>query len=220
LATITKINTKFSKLFLKKCVYLYEGLRMKDDPHVQLMLRFQRGEESAFQEIFEAYKTPIINFIYRFCQDYRVAEELSQEVFLRIFKSASSYKPEAMFSTFIYRIATNICLNEIRTGKYKYELNLQNVASRVDIKEPEAVDKTTETKTDDNIVQNERHQAIRDAIIKLPEKQRIVLLFSVYDQLSYKEIGERLGCSEGAVKSIIHRAKIFIREILNKEIDF
>jgi RNA polymerase sigma-70 factor (ECF subfamily) len=191
---------------------------MKEDPHVQLMLRFQNGDGSAFRQLFEAYKTPLLNFIYRYCQDKRVAEELSQEVFLRVYKTASSYRPDAKFSTWLYRIATNICLNEIRAGKYRYELELISRKAGDERKLFETVDQNSHTKTDDKIVEEERQQVVRDAVSSLPEKQRMALIFSVYEQLSYKEIGERLGCSEGAVKSIIHRAKMAIRDTLRRKL--
>ena len=191
---------------------------MKEDPHVQLMLKFQNGDVSAFRQLFETYKIPLLNFIYRYCQDKRVAEELSQEVFLRVHKTALSYRPDAKFSTWLYRIATNICLNELRDDKYRYELEIVSKGSGDGRKLFEIVDQSTRIKTNDKIVEEERQQAVRDAISELPEKQRMALLFSAYDQLSYKEIGERLGCSEGAVKSIIHRAKVTIRDILKRKL--
>jgi RNA polymerase sigma-70 factor (ECF subfamily) len=191
---------------------------MKEDPHVQLMLRFQNGDGSAFRQLFEAYKIPLLNFIYRYCQDKRVAEELSQEVFLRVYKTASSYRPDAKFSTWLYRIATNICLNEIRAGKNRYELELISRKAGDERKLFETVDQNSHTKTDDKIVEEERQQVVRDAVSSLPEKQRMALIFSVYEQLSYKEIGERLGCSEGAVKPIIHRAKMAIRDTLRRKL--
>ncbi|MEI6127095.1 MAG: RNA polymerase sigma factor [Pseudomonadota bacterium] len=189
---------------------------MIDDPHVQLMLRFQGGDEGAFRQLFEENKTALLNFIYRFCLDRRVAEELSQEVFLRVYKTARTYRPEAMFSTWLYRIATNICLNEMRSGKYKYERELKSLDGGDGGRFLEAIDAHTLVKTDEKIAQEERFQAVRKALRALPEKQRMALICSVYDQLSYKEIAERLGCSEAAVKSIIHRSKLALRDILKK----
>ena len=105
---------------------------MVEDRHALLMLRFQSGDSGAFHELYEDYKFPLLNFIYRFCQDRRVAEELCQEVFIRVYKSASSYEAKAKVSTWLYRIATNICLNELRSGKYQYE----RVPSSLDKNEP------------------------------------------------------------------------------------
>ncbi len=185
---------------------------MKKDPHVQLMLRFQKGEENAFKQLFEIYKRPLLNFIYRYCQDFRVAEELSQEVFLRVYKTASTYKPVAKFSTWLYRIATNICLNEVRTGRYKYEVQPGSTWGGSEIDEIEARgEHASTTHTEESMVEQELQNSVKESISKLPEKQRIALLFSIYDQLSYREIGERMGCSEGAVKSIVHRAKLAIK---------
>lgn len=128
---------------------------MIDDPDVHLMLRFQNGDESAFRQLFEKYKLPLLNFIFRYCQDRRIAEELSQEVFIRVYKTSASYRPDAMFSTWIYRIAINICLNEMRTGKYKYEIELKSIDCGEGEKFPEAVDQTTYIKTDDRIAGEE-----------------------------------------------------------------
>lgn len=189
-----------------------------EDPHVQLMLRFQAGDEQAFRELFGAYKIPLLKFIYRFCQDRRVAEELTQEVFLRIYKTARSYRPDAKFSTWIYRIATNICLNEIRTGRNRYELDLGSLTADEEGRPFEIADTAGAPGMDENLAAGEREIAVRRAIAALPAKQRMALLLSVYEQLSYKEIGTRISCSEGAVKSIIHRAKVAVRDMLREHL--
>jgi RNA polymerase sigma-70 factor (ECF subfamily) len=191
---------------------------MHDDYHIQVMLRFQSGDDGAFRELYEEFKSPLLNFIYRFCQDRRVAEELSHEVFLRVYKAAPEYRPEAKFSTWIYRIATNICLNELRSSRYQYEINPAYLDKSIDGKDPFVFEDVAQASADNTMEVSERHVAVRQAIAQLPKKQRLALLFSIYQQLSYKEIGTRIGCSEGAVKSMIHRSKIFIKKKLKKSI--
>ncbi len=190
---------------------------MENDPHIRLMLRFQKGDEGAFQELFEAYKAQLLNYIFRFCQDRRVAEELTQEVFIRVYRSASSYRPEAKFSTWIYRIATNMCLNEMRSSRYQYERTLKDHNTDNHNYQLEVLAGDSRPKTDEKMAEDERNQVVRDAIAALPEKQRLALILSVYEQCSYKEIGLRLKCSEGAVKSIIHRAKLSVKTILQRD---
>jgi len=191
---------------------------MVEDRHAQLMLRFQDGDSGAFHELYEDYKYPLLNFIYRFCQDRRVAEELCHEVFIRVYKSAASYEVKAKFSTWIYRIATNICLNELRSGKYEYELAPPALDKDEPGKDSLVFEDNAQTRADDRMEARERSIAVRQAIAELPKKQRLAVLFSIYQQLSYKDIGERIGCSEGAVKSMIHRSKIFIKKKLKKHV--
>ena len=189
---------------------------MVEDRHAQMMLRFQDGDSGAFHELYEEYKSPLLNFIYRFCQDSRIAEELCHEVFIRVFKSAASYVVKAKFSTWIYRIATNICLNELRSGKYKYETDPLSVGKNNPDKKALVYADTTQERVDNSMEARELHTAVRRAISQLPQKQRLAVLLSIYQQLSYKDIGERIGCSEGAVKSMLHRSKIFIKKSLFK----
>ena len=184
----------------------------------ELIARFQNGDTYAFDLLVRRYKDPLLNFIFRFLGDLVEAEDIVQETFYRVYKNKHYYKEVAKFSTWIYRIATNVCLNEIRTGKYKYELELKSIYAESEGKLFEAVDQKTTVKTDEKIEARERSQTVRDAIAKLPKKQRLALILNAYDQLSYKEIAQRLACSEGAVKSIIHRAKLAIRDLLQKEI--
>lgn len=181
------------------------------------MLQFQAGEEGAFKQLFEAYRGPLLNFIYRYVQDRQIAEELTQEVFIRVYKSAASYRPEAMFSTWVYRIATNICLNELRTGRHKYEVEFKGPDDTDGSLQYDPVDERTRVKTDENMVRDHQRQVVSRALGKLPKKQKMALMMSMYDQLSYREIGRRMGCSEAAVKSIIHRSKLALRNLLKKE---
>ena len=180
------------------------------DPHTQLMLRLQGGDEGAFKKLFNEYKYPLLNYIYRFCLDKIIAEELSHEVFLRIYKYASSYQPKARFSTWIYRIATNICLNDIRSMKHHYEVPYTSLQ----------IDKFEDTSQEhplELLEKHERQTAVRKCVAALPQKYRIAILMSCYQQLPYKEIANRLGCSIGAVKSMIHRSKLMIKENLKNE---
>ncbi|MCX8043840.1 MAG: RNA polymerase sigma factor [Desulfobacterota bacterium] len=189
---------------------------MVHDPDVQLMLRFQRGDEAAFRQLYEKYKIPLLNFIFRYCQDRRIAEELSQDVFLRVYTKAGSYRPDAMFSTWLYRIAINICLNELRSGKYRFEYELKTVDADHGDKFIEAPDHTRSINAEDKLDEEERGKRVRHALAALPPKHRVALICSVYEQLPYKEIGRRIGCSEAAVKSIIHRSKLALRDLLRK----
>jgi len=189
---------------------------MVEDRHAQLMLMFQSGDSGAFRELYEEYRFPLLNFIYRFCQDRRIAEELCHEVFIRVYRSAPTYEVTAKFSTWMYRIATNICLNELRSGKYQYELESSYPDAQG--KEVPVYEDTNQERADDSMEARERHAAVRQAISQLPKKQRLAVLLSIYQQLSYRDIGERIGCSEGAVKSMIHRSKIFIKKKLKKHV--
>jgi len=190
---------------------------MVQDPDVQLMLKFQEGDEGAFRLLYEKYKIPLLNFIFRYCQNKQVAEELSQEVFIRVYKKASSYRPDAMFSTWIYRIAINICLNELRTSKYRYECEMKSIDPHQSEKLIEAVDHISKVSAEEKMATEERLNRLQNALGALPPRHRIALISSVYEQLSYKEIGKRIGCSESAVKSIIHRSKLALRDIVLKK---
>jgi RNA polymerase sigma-70 factor, ECF subfamily len=137
-------------------------------------------------------------------------------VFIGVYKSAASHVIKAKFSTWIYRIATNICLNELRSGKYKYELDPLSVRKNDPDKKALVYANTNQERVDNSMEARELHTSLRHAISQLPQKRRLAVLLSIYQQLSYKDIGERIGCSEGAVKSMLHRSKMFIIKYLFK----
>ena len=188
---------------------------MKKDPDIKQMLLFKEGNTNAFRVLFTKYKKPMINFCYKFCGDKQMAEELSQEVFIRVYKAAPSYKPDAKFSTWIYRIATNLCLNELRRKKHSYETESidQGVPSDTGYIEREFEDTTT-TDPNEHLEERERDTIIRESIRKLPKKQRAAILLRVSKGFSYQEIGKHLNSSESGVKSLIHRGRQNLKDAL------
>lgn len=183
------------------------------DPDVQRMLAFQKGSQEAFRELFETHRKPVINFCRRFCRDNSLAEDLAQEVFLRVYRGASGYRPQARFTTWLYRIAVNVCLNETRSrrgvteslDKPVREGDGENTRQVADDQRPNAAD-MAEAK--------EREEHISRALALLPEPQRIALMLRTYHEFSYTEIASQMSCSEAKVKTLIFRARQAMREAL------
>lgn len=178
------------------------------DPDVKLMLRFKEGNESAFRILFDKYKKKLVNFTYRFTNDRKTAEELAQEVFLRVYQAAPSYSPDARFSTWLFRIATNICLNESR--RHRHELKTESLDASVDTDGHEIIKEVQDDSVQapaEVLEEREMNIKLREAIMSLPEKQRAVILLHTYQGFSYREIGDQIGSSDSAVKSIIYRAR-------------
>ncbi len=189
---------------------------MKSDPDIQNMLKFKEGNIGAFRILFNKYKKKIINFNFRFCTNKEVAEELAQEVFLRVYKAAPKYRPDAKFSTWIFRIATNVCLNEIRKKQYRHKTESIDcpVPSKAgdiqrEIEDPEKLPQ-------EMLETSERDTLIQKAISELPEKQRAAILLRVFHGFSYQEIEKQMKCSQNSVKTLIHRA----RQHLKKKLSF
>jgi RNA polymerase sigma-70 factor (ECF subfamily) len=178
------------------------------DTDAQLMLRFQAGDLRAFERLFWRHSRPLVNFAYRFVRSRETAEELAQEVFLRVHDAAPLYRAQAKFTTWLYRIATNVCLNELRRPRFRAVHQSLDASSTDD---PD--DKPLE-------IQDDRHagpdrlmerraiaRALIQALEQLPEKQRLAFILNKYQELSYSEVAEVMKTSEKAVKSLIHRAK-------------
>lgn len=192
----------------------------KTDPDVQLMLRFKNGDEESFRKLFSRYQIRIINFCFRFCNDPVLAEDLAQEVFLRIYRGARRYRPKARFSTWIYRIAVNVCLNEARKLKKSYltqsiDHPVQSDAPDADHRLPEYGD-DTHVPADDMMVNRLRDEKITAALAKLPEQQRAAVLLRIYDEFSYREIAHQMSATEAKVKTLIFRARQQMKQTLKE----
>ncbi len=192
---------------------------MKTDPDTQNMLRFKGGDQQAFRILFKEYKKKIINFCYRFCADREVAQELAQEVFLRVYKAAPRYKPEAKFSTWIFRVATNVCLNELRKKNYQYKIeSIDKTATGETGNFNTEIEDEQQLSSHEIIESKERNRLIKDALTNLPDKQRAALLLRIFHGFSYQEIGTQIKASQGNVKTLIHRGRQNLMKILSSQI--
>jgi RNA polymerase sigma-70 factor (ECF subfamily) len=167
------------------------------------MLRVKDGDGASFGVLLEKHRTPVIHFLYRMVQNRAVAEELAQEVFLRVYRSRESYEPSAKFTTWLFRIATHLALNALRDGKNeKLGERLDDDSSDMPARQVSDSRPTVEQK----MVFQVRLEEVRRAVAMLPEKQRAAVLMHKYEEMEYSQIAKVLGCSESAVKSLLFRA--------------
>jgi RNA polymerase sigma-70 factor, ECF subfamily len=193
-----------------------QGLRAQLDPasDAAVMLRVAEGDEAGFTYLAEKYHRPMIHFLYRMVGNHAVAEELAQEVFLRVYRARSSYRAEARFTTWLYRIATNLAVNHARDTKH------ERAAQTVYLDAPDEETGTTPDLADDDpsveerMLRDERMAAIRRHVMALPERQRMAVLMHKYQGMDYRQIGEVLKLSESATKSLLFRAYQTLREKL------
>jgi RNA polymerase sigma-70 factor (ECF subfamily) len=186
----------------------------QQDPDATLMLRVREGDMVAFETLVERYKQPVINLLYRTLPDATEAEDLAQNVFIQVHKSAHRYEASARFSTWLFTIARNLCLNEIRRRS-------RHPAESLDLTHPENDDQPLRQIEDvkqfappDTMLQGELTDKIEEAIASLPENQRTAMLLCRQDDLSYDDIAKVLGCSLSATKSLIHRARETLKQRL------
>ena len=181
-----------------------------------IMLRLSAGDMSGFDFLIQKYRRPIIHFMYRMVHNQAVAEELAQEVFLRVYRSRETYRAEARFSTWLYRIATNLGVNYARDTRH------ERTASTIYLDQPDAETGATPDVADSspssetNMVRRERLAAIKQCVMALPERQRMAVLMHKYEEMDYKQIGEFLKLSESATKSLLFRAYQTLRESLKE----
>jgi RNA polymerase sigma-70 factor (ECF subfamily) len=177
---------------------------------VQLMLDVKSGDVSSFELLLRKYRTPVVNFLYRMVRDTAAAEDLAQEVFLRVYRARGQYLPTAKFTTWMFRIATNLALNALRDGRYRQqEVSIDRAAfDSVDREsEPPALEiPDRQPSIELELIRRDRAEQIRRAVEALPEKQRAAVLLHKYQEMDYDEIAGVLGCSESALKSLLFRA--------------
>ncbi len=168
-----------------------------------LMLRVKAGDSASFGQLLERHRGPVIHFLYRMVQNSAVAEELAQDVFLRVYRARESYVPSAKFTTWLFRIAMHLALNNLRdrrgerSGESLDEETGDGLKIQVADSRPSA---------EQRMVGEARRAEVRSAIQALPEKQRAAVLMHKYEEMGYAQIAQVLGCSESAVKSLLFRA--------------
>ncbi len=170
---------------------------------VELMLRVREGDTASFVLLLERHRGPAINFLYRMVQDRAVAEELAQEVFLRVYRSRASYEPTAKFTTWLFRIATHLALNWLRDQKS------ERGTESLDRELPDGSVKQLSDpmpSIEQRLLAEARLEEVRRAIHALPAKQRAAVLMHKYSEMEYSQIAGVLNCSESAVKSLLFRA--------------
>ncbi|MGA8491048.1 MAG: sigma-70 family RNA polymerase sigma factor [Terriglobales bacterium] len=172
----------------------------------QIMLRVKAGDEAAFDYLVQKYRRPMLSFMYRMAHNTAVAEDLAQEVFLRVYRSRETYEASAKFTTWLYRIASNLAVNHARDTRH------QRPENTVSLDEPDQESGLTMDVPDDSlsaeevIVRRERLAAIRERVHALPERQRMAVVMHKYQQMDYRQIAEVLKLSESAIKSLLFRA--------------
>jgi RNA polymerase sigma-70 factor (ECF subfamily) len=181
-----------------------------------VMLRVKAGDESAFEYLVQKYRRAMVSFMYRMTHNSAAAEDLAQEVFLRVYRSRTGYEASAKFTTWLYRIATNLAVNHARDTRHERPEN------QVSLDEPDEETGTTMDVADSSltveqsILRRERMAAIRAKVQALPERQRMAVIMHKYQQMDYKQIAEVLKLSESATKSLLFRAYETLREQLKE----
>src|SRR5262249_48791175 len=192
------------------------GAGPQSQSDADIMLRVQAGDQSAFEYLVHKYRRPMVSFMYRMAHNSAAAEDLAQEVFLRVYRSRETYEPSAKFSTWLYRIATNLAVNHARDTRHErpevqVSLDERDEESGTTVELPDA-----SLTAEQQMVRRERLRAWRDEMEALPERQRLAVVMHKYQQMDYKQIAEVLKLSESATKSLLFRAYETLREQLKE----
>ncbi len=184
------------------------------DPEVVLMLEFQKGDTGSFETLLRKYFPRIFNYVYRLVGSRETAEDLTQETFIRVYRAAASYQPRAKFQTWIFTVARNLALNELRRLKRKtFSLDAER-EGKDGTMAPQREDPSART-ADEQLLLKERREQVRRAVDSLPENQRTAVVLRRFEGFSYEQIARTLGLSVSAVKSLLSRAKDNLKEKLS-----
>jgi RNA polymerase sigma-70 factor (ECF subfamily) len=183
------------------------------DQDLELMLRIRRGDAESFEALVARHRAPLISFFLRMVRDRALAEDLAQEVFLRVYKARERWRPDAKFSTWLYRVATNLALNAIRDAKGKVSRTApgdgdgegEDEVARLSDPQPGA---------EERIMLSDRERIIRQAVESLPANQRAAVILHKYQDVDYRQIAKILGVTQSALKSLLFRAYEALRERL------
>ena len=173
------------------------------DFDTELMLRVKEGDGASFGTLLEKHRSSVVHFLFRMVQNHAVAEELAQEVFLRVYRSRGTYEPTAKFTTWLFRIATHLALNALRDGKNeRLQERLDDDTSELPVRQVS----DRRPSVEQSMLYQAKMNEIRRAITALPDKQRAAVLMHKYEEMEYSQIAKVLSCSESAVKSLLFRA--------------
>jgi RNA polymerase sigma-70 factor (ECF subfamily) len=192
-----------SPQLLNAASVIYDVATMVIDSDLELMLRVRRGEAEPFEELLRRHRVPLVNYFARMLRDRALAEDLAQEAFLRVYQARKRYQPEARFSTWLYRIATNLALNAIRDRKGE---NHRTQDEDSEGNSHMAVIPDGRPTAEHELILTDRERMIREAVQALPGNQRAAVVLHKYQDVDYRQIAKLLGVSESAVKSLLFRA--------------
>lgn len=184
----------------------------------EILKEVSQGDDSLFSEILERYSKPLLNFIYRFLLNREEAEDLCQEVFLRIYQNAGKLKPQAKFSTILYKIASNLCIDYLRRRKTKNStISLTSLETEISTNKGTMLRQIPDNKTPQPqtlLEETEKSKKIYAAFQSLPESQRLALILKIYEDKSYQEIAEIMETTVPSVESLLFRARQNIKNQL------
>ncbi len=182
------------------------------DEDVELMLKFKKGDMSAFEKLMDRHKTHLINFVYRFTGSGADAEDLAQEAFLRVYQSKDRYKPTAKFSTWLYRIAINLCLNHIEKSKRISTVPLDNAVETKEGELSREIPDKVHPAPDVSAEKEEINKNIHSALSSLSDVQRAAIILNIFEDKSYDEVSKILRRSVPSVKFLLFRARKNLRK--------